>query len=116
MLHNRQVSILHGAFIFRDDTIKITISTVVEVRFPRDWTCLPEICQNCLSLIVANIPVVITTTVDIIGEADDVCTRPTARFSSTFWPSEAATTGDGMELYAIDEEGPPRRATIVRQN
>ncbi|KAJ6587931.1 hypothetical protein B0H19DRAFT_896548, partial [Mycena capillaripes] len=46
------VSIVHATFILRDNDARIPISGVVE---------------GCLSLIVANIPVVITTTIDIVG-------------------------------------------------
>ncbi|KAJ6585977.1 hypothetical protein B0H19DRAFT_858461, partial [Mycena capillaripes] len=49
------VSVVHVAFIVRYADMKIPISEVV---------------QGCISLIVANIPVVITTTIDIVGEPD----------------------------------------------
>ncbi|KAJ7933075.1 hypothetical protein B0H13DRAFT_2511545, partial [Mycena leptocephala] len=52
------VSLVHGAFILRDDDMKILISAMVEA---------------CLSLIVANIPVIITT-IDIVGEPHQVQT------------------------------------------
>ncbi|KAJ7793821.1 hypothetical protein B0H13DRAFT_1935385 [Mycena leptocephala] len=53
------VSLVHSAFILTDDDKKILISAIVQI-------------QDCLSLIVANIPVIITTTIDIVGEPDQV--------------------------------------------
>ncbi|KAJ7910271.1 hypothetical protein B0H13DRAFT_2012698, partial [Mycena leptocephala] len=51
-IHISQVSLVHAAFILRNCGMKILILAIVE---------------DCLSLIVANIPVVITTTIDIVG-------------------------------------------------
>jgi hypothetical protein len=56
-----------------------------------------------LSLIVANIPVVITTTIDIVGKPDQVQTGKSVQFTSIFWFSEAQTTG-AMELHTIAED------------
>ncbi|KAJ7203558.1 hypothetical protein GGX14DRAFT_698947 [Mycena pura] len=50
------VSLVHAAFILRNSSIKILVSAVVE---------------DCFSLIVANIPVVVTSLVRIDGETDD---------------------------------------------
>jgi hypothetical protein len=58
-----------------------------------------------LSLIVANIPVVVTTTIDIVGEPDHAQNGKTVQFSSIFWFSEAQTTG-AIELHTIAEESP----------
>ncbi|KAJ6534960.1 hypothetical protein B0H19DRAFT_1038928 [Mycena capillaripes] len=85
------VSIVHAAFILRGDHVKVTISTLVE---------------DCLGLFVANIPVMITTTIDIVGDADRSQTRRTARFTTIFWPGESQTTTEETELYTIREEGP----------
>jgi hypothetical protein len=56
-----------------------------------------------LSLIVANIPVVITTTIDIVGERDQVQTGKSVQLTSVFWFSEGRTTG-AMELHTITED------------
>jgi hypothetical protein len=58
-----------------------------------------------LSLIVANIPVIITTTIDIVGEPHQVQTGKSVQLTSVFWFSEAQTTG-AMELHTIAEECP----------
>ncbi|KAJ6586003.1 hypothetical protein B0H19DRAFT_925285, partial [Mycena capillaripes] len=81
------VSLVHTAFILKDYDFKIPISGIVE---------------GCVSLIVANIPVIIVTTIDIVGEKDHV---RTARFSTIFWFSEARTT-EAMDLNTIGEEPP----------
>jgi hypothetical protein len=57
-----------------------------------------------LSLIVANIPVVITTTIDIVGE-DPAQDGKTVQFSTIFWFSSAQITKT-MELHTIAEECP----------
>jgi hypothetical protein len=56
-----------------------------------------------LSLIVANIPVVITTTIDIVGEPDQAQTGRSVQLTSVFWFSEAHTTG-AIELHTIAED------------
>ncbi|KAJ6534973.1 hypothetical protein B0H19DRAFT_964045, partial [Mycena capillaripes] len=86
------VSIVHAVFILRDDDARIPISEVVEA---------------CLSLIVANIPVVITTTIDIVGDADhgQGRTSQTGRFSTVVWVSETETTAGVVELHAIGAQG-----------
>ncbi|KAF7362716.1 hypothetical protein MVEN_00620900 [Mycena venus] len=81
-------SLFHAAFILRDYNVKISISAIVE---------------GCLSLIVANIPVIVTTTIDIVGDQEDQV--QTAQFSTIFWSSEAQTTGT-MQLHTIGEERP----------
>ncbi|KAJ6492291.1 hypothetical protein C8R45DRAFT_990848 [Mycena sanguinolenta] len=65
------VSLVHASFVLTDDDIKMPFSGIVEC---------------CLSLVVANIPVIITTTIDIVGQPD------TAEFSTVFW---LGTTGTG---------------------
>ncbi|KAJ7922315.1 hypothetical protein B0H13DRAFT_1707824 [Mycena leptocephala] len=82
------VSLVHSAFILTDDDKKILISAIVE---------------DCLSLIVANIPVIITTTIDIVGEPDQAQTGKSVQLTSVFWFSEAQTTGT-MELHTIAED------------
>ncbi|KAF7362718.1 hypothetical protein MVEN_00621100 [Mycena venus] len=82
------VSLFHATFILLDYEIKITIAAMVE---------------GCLSLIVANIPVIITTTIDIVGDQEDQVR--TVQFSTIFWSSEAQTTGT-MQLHTIGEERP----------
>ncbi|KAJ7922281.1 hypothetical protein B0H13DRAFT_1865867 [Mycena leptocephala] len=81
------VSLVHAAFILTHHKMKIFISAMVE---------------DCLSLIVANIPVVITTTIDIVGEPDQVQTGKSAPLTSVFWFRDAQTTG-AMELHTIAE-------------
>ncbi|KAJ7205100.1 hypothetical protein B0H12DRAFT_1160677 [Mycena haematopus] len=78
------VSLSHATFILKDDDIRIPFSGIAE---------------GCLSLIVANIPVIITTTIDIVGQPDS---RETAEFSTIFWLGNTDTTGT-MELEIIGE-------------
>ncbi|KAJ6480052.1 hypothetical protein DFH09DRAFT_1214764 [Mycena vulgaris] len=87
------VSLVHATFMLRDHDFKILLSGIVE---------------GCLSLIVANIPVIITSTMDIVGEQDRV---PTAQFSTIFWFSEARTT-ETMDLNIIGG-GPPAGAKFA---
>jgi hypothetical protein len=56
-----------------------------------------------LSLIVANIPVIITTTIDIVGEPDQAQTGKSVQLTSVFWFTEAQTTG-AIELHTIAED------------
>jgi hypothetical protein len=66
------------------------------------WPC-PDpvsVIQGCLSLIVANIPVTITTTIDIVGQP---LHGETAKFSTIFWLGNTETTA-AMQLQTIDEE------------
>ncbi|KAJ7922282.1 hypothetical protein B0H13DRAFT_1509828, partial [Mycena leptocephala] len=72
------VSLVHAVFILTHYDTMIFISAIVE---------------DCLSLIVANIPVVITTMIDIVGEPDQVQTGKSVQLTSVFWFSEAQTTG-----------------------
>jgi hypothetical protein len=44
--------------------------------------------QDCLSLIAANIPVVVTTMVDIVGDADQARAARMTPFSTGFWYHE----------------------------
>ncbi|KAJ7302939.1 hypothetical protein DFH08DRAFT_977322 [Mycena albidolilacea] len=73
------VSLVHAAFILRNGGIKIVISALVEVPI------------DCISLIVANIPVVVTTMVDIVGDADQARATRTTPLSTGFWYHEAET-------------------------
>ncbi|KAJ6533584.1 hypothetical protein B0H19DRAFT_840799, partial [Mycena capillaripes] len=50
------VSLVHAVYILRNGHVKVLISAVVE---------------DCFSLIVANIPVVVTSMVDIVGGAEE---------------------------------------------
>ncbi|KAJ7922313.1 hypothetical protein B0H13DRAFT_1707819 [Mycena leptocephala] len=79
------VSFIHVAFVLTHDTMKIIISAIVE---------------GCVSLIVANIPVIITTTIDIVGQAQ---TGKSVQLTSVFWFREAQTTG-AIELHTIAED------------
>ncbi|KAJ7793109.1 hypothetical protein B0H13DRAFT_1935549 [Mycena leptocephala] len=83
------VSLAHSAFILRNDQMKVLISAPVEI-------------QNGLSLIVANIPVVIAT---MIGEPHQVQTGKSVQLTSVFWFREAQTAG-AMEMHTIAEERP----------
>ncbi|KAJ6540920.1 hypothetical protein DFH09DRAFT_1368433 [Mycena vulgaris] len=47
--------------------------------------------EDGLSLIVANIPVVVTTMVDIVGDEDQSWTSETPPFSTMFWYGESVT-------------------------
>ncbi|KAJ7186981.1 hypothetical protein C8R46DRAFT_282393 [Mycena filopes] len=82
------VSLVHAAFILRNGGIKVVISALVE---------------DCLSLIVANLPVLVTTMIDIVGEPE----RDPARtpFSTLMWFSAAHSVHSGeVPLYTIREE------------
>ncbi|KAF7350835.1 hypothetical protein MSAN_01645400 [Mycena sanguinolenta] len=61
------VSLVHASFILKDDDIRMPFTGIVEA---------------CLSLIVASIPVIITTAIDIVDQP-----KPgvTAEFSTMFW-------------------------------
>ncbi|KAJ6473828.1 hypothetical protein C8R45DRAFT_835143 [Mycena sanguinolenta] len=61
------LSLVHAGFIVKNNDIGIRFSGIVEC---------------CLSLIVANIPVIITTTMGIVGQPEP---GATAEFSSIFW-------------------------------
>ncbi|KAJ7132408.1 hypothetical protein C8R44DRAFT_773998 [Mycena epipterygia] len=77
------VSLVHAAFILRNGGVKVVISALVE---------------DCLSLIVANIPVVVTSVVNIASETDQVRTVQTTslRFNTMPWFSGAQSTGRGV--------------------
>ncbi|KAJ7922283.1 hypothetical protein B0H13DRAFT_2267548 [Mycena leptocephala] len=94
------VSLVHAAFILRDKDVKIFISAIVEI-------------QDCLSLIVANIPVVITTTIDIVGEPGQDQIGKSVQLTSVFWFSEGRTTG-AMELHTITED--PAKLSYAMKN
>jgi len=72
------VSLVHAIFIILNGHIKILIFAIVE---------------DCLSLIVANIPVVVTSMVDIVGDTDDPQSSRTHPFSSMFWEGTADRGG-----------------------
>ncbi|KAJ7860392.1 hypothetical protein B0H14DRAFT_575507 [Mycena olivaceomarginata] len=74
--HRRTVSLVHAAFILRNGGIKVVTSVLVE---------------DCLSLIAANIPVVVTTMVDIVGDADQARAARMTPFSTGFWYHETET-------------------------
>ncbi|KAJ6580886.1 hypothetical protein B0H19DRAFT_1112752 [Mycena capillaripes] len=71
------ISLVHAAFILRRGHTKVLISAVVE---------------DSLSLIVANIPVVVTTMIDVVGEAGQPRTSRLTQLSSMFWSSDDAQT------------------------
>ncbi|KAJ6485589.1 hypothetical protein C8R45DRAFT_276752 [Mycena sanguinolenta] len=75
------VSLVHAAFILRNGGIKVVISALVE---------------DCMSLIVANIPVVVTTLVDIVGDTAETRRTRTTPFSTMFWWSDPGTTRRGV--------------------
>jgi hypothetical protein len=56
-----------------------------------------------LSLIVANIPVIITTTIDIVGEPDQAQIGKSVQLTSVFWFTETQMTG-AIELHTIAED------------
>ncbi|KAF7342309.1 hypothetical protein MVEN_01819300 [Mycena venus] len=74
------VSLVHAAYILRNGGVKVIISTVVE---------------DCMSLIVANIPVVVTSMVHIVGDTEEP-SHTTRQFSTVFWLGESVTTGRGV--------------------
>ncbi|KAJ6473790.1 hypothetical protein C8R45DRAFT_907538 [Mycena sanguinolenta] len=76
------VSLVHASFILKDDDIGIPFSGVVEC---------------CLSLIVANIPVIIATTIDIVGHPEP---GETGQFSTIFW------LGTNGTLQAVGQQHP----------
>ncbi|KAF7342298.1 hypothetical protein MVEN_01818000 [Mycena venus] len=75
------VSLVHAAYILRNGGMKVVISAVVE---------------DCISLIVANIPVVVTSVVDIAGDTEEPRNSRTRRFSTVFWLEESVATGRGV--------------------
>ncbi|KAJ6473819.1 hypothetical protein C8R45DRAFT_404995 [Mycena sanguinolenta] len=89
------LSLVHAGFILKDNDIETRFSSIAEC---------------CLSLIVANIPVIITTTMDIVGQPEP---GATAEFSSIFWLGTNAT----MQLQTIaqlhphDGTPPPAEST-----
>jgi hypothetical protein len=95
-----QVSLVHAVLILRTGSSQATIAGIVEVRArsPGIFIILTvgytaDICiQICISLIVANIPVIVTTMVDIVGDKDQPRTSETPPFSSIFWYRESVTT------------------------
>ncbi|KAJ6473836.1 hypothetical protein C8R45DRAFT_935952 [Mycena sanguinolenta] len=54
---------------------------------------------GCLSSIVANIPVIVTTTIDVVGHPEY---RETAEFSSIFWPGTNGT----LQLQTVGQQHP----------
>ncbi|KAJ6473813.1 hypothetical protein C8R45DRAFT_1163147 [Mycena sanguinolenta] len=78
------LSLVHAGFILKDNDIGTRFSSIAEC---------------CLSLIVANIPVIITTTMDIVGQPEP---GATAEFSSIFW---LATNGT-VQLQAVGQPRP----------
>ncbi|KAJ6503755.1 hypothetical protein C8R45DRAFT_1091532 [Mycena sanguinolenta] len=78
------VSFVHAVLIFKDDDFGMPFSGIVEC---------------CISLIVANIPVIITTTIDIVGDPEP---RETAEFSTIFWPGP----NGAMQLQTFGQQHP----------
>ncbi|KAF7358625.1 hypothetical protein MSAN_01201200 [Mycena sanguinolenta] len=78
------VSLVHAGFILKGRDIGIQFTGIVEC---------------CLSLIVANIPVIITTTMDIVGQPEP---GATAEFSSIFWLGTSGT----MQLQTVGQHHP----------
>ncbi|KAF8192399.1 hypothetical protein K438DRAFT_1970198 [Mycena galopus ATCC 62051] len=77
------VSLVHASLIFKDDDIGMPFSGIVE---------------GCLGLIVANIPVIITTTIDIVGDPEPGA----AEFSTIFWLGPNST----MQLETVGPQHP----------
>ncbi|KAF8211128.1 hypothetical protein K438DRAFT_1959312 [Mycena galopus ATCC 62051] len=75
------VSLVHAAFILRNGRIKVVISALVE---------------DCLSLIVANFPVIVTTMIDIVGDTDQAHASRTTSFSTMFWYTDTGTNRRGV--------------------
>jgi hypothetical protein len=74
---------------------KVLIAGLVEVRARSSGIyiiLIVEYIQDSLSLIIANIPVVVTTVINIVGEEDQSRTSRTPPFSSMFY-RESVTTG-----------------------
>ncbi|KAJ7818059.1 hypothetical protein B0H14DRAFT_2840670 [Mycena olivaceomarginata] len=71
------VSLVHAVLMIRGGHRKVLIAGLVE---------------DSLSLIIANIPVVVTTVINIVGEEDQSRTSRTPPFSSMFY-RESVTTG-----------------------
>ncbi|KAF7358624.1 hypothetical protein MSAN_01201100 [Mycena sanguinolenta] len=78
------LSLVHAGFLLKDNDIGIQFSSIVEC---------------CLSLIVANIPVIITTTMDIVGQPEP---GATVEFSSIFWLGTNGT----MQLQTVGQHHP----------
>ncbi|KAJ6473687.1 hypothetical protein C8R45DRAFT_1162956 [Mycena sanguinolenta] len=78
------LSLVHTGFILKGNDIGIRFSSIAEC---------------CLSLIVANIPVIITTTMDIVGQPES---GATAEFSSIFWLGTNGT----VQLQAVGQSRP----------
>ncbi|KAF7334418.1 hypothetical protein MVEN_02271100 [Mycena venus] len=71
------VSLVHAVLMIRNGHRKVLIAGLVE---------------DSLSLIVANIPVVVTTMIDIVDEEDQSRTSRNPPFSSMFWYRESVAT------------------------
>ncbi|KAJ7068906.1 hypothetical protein B0H15DRAFT_793969 [Mycena belliarum] len=81
------VSLVHASFILRNGGIKVLITALVE---------------DCMSLVVANLPVVVTALVDITS-ADRGRPASSLRFSTTPWFNGGAHTAtDGTGLGTVD--------------
>ncbi|KAF7358622.1 hypothetical protein MSAN_01200900 [Mycena sanguinolenta] len=78
------LSIVHANFILVDDDDRMPFSGIVEA---------------CLSLIVANIPVIITATIDILGQPEP---GVTAEFSTIFWLGTNGT----VQLQTVGQHRP----------
>ncbi|KAF7358665.1 hypothetical protein MSAN_01205500 [Mycena sanguinolenta] len=76
------VSLVHASFVLLDDDIQMPFSGIVE---------------GCLSLVVANIPVIVTTTIDIVGQPE------TAEFSTVFWLGTTGTGAGTAQLQSLAE-------------
>ncbi|KAF7342367.1 hypothetical protein MVEN_01825300 [Mycena venus] len=80
--------------IFSTCVVTTVVSLVHAVLILRSgkWAFIAALVEDCVSLIVANIPVVVTTMVDIVGDEDQSRTSETPPFSSMFWYRESVTT------------------------
>ncbi|KAJ6473706.1 hypothetical protein C8R45DRAFT_835236, partial [Mycena sanguinolenta] len=83
------VSLVRAGFILTNYSIGLPFSGIVE---------------GCVGLIVANIPVIVTTTIDVVGHPE---LGETPEFSSIFWPGTNGT----IQLQTVGQpqprDGPP---------
>ncbi|KAF7363097.1 hypothetical protein MVEN_00662100 [Mycena venus] len=73
-------------------TVISLVHAVLLLRMGSKQALITAVVESCLSLIVANIPVVVTTIVDIAGDEDQSRTSETPPFSTMFWYRESVTT------------------------
>ncbi|KAF7365536.1 hypothetical protein MVEN_00426800 [Mycena venus] len=92
------VSLVHAAFILRNGGIKVLISAVVE---------------DCLSLIVANIPVVVTAFVSIAGDTDDDGSNWSASLRFNKWLSVLTHSTRTKSSLSTQEDGGTGTTAVI---